>query len=155
MLKVLFKPHFNWQSFKAKPPVMATHDCHYYTWLGHLGQCDTNRNDPISVVLTKVAKASKAGNIVTWYHQCFCQQMLPVYMNLYTQTSFFYIDPWQEQRCFYSPSAISFSLISQAKIVGFSRLYDSIFPTTSGVATFGFEPPIMPGCRPPLTKLLR
>jgi len=65
------------------------------------------------------------------------------------------VDPWQEQRCFYSPSAISFSLISQAKIVGFSRLYDSIFPTTSGVATFGFEPPIMPGCRPPLTKLLR
>lgn len=37
------------------------------------------------------------------------------------------------------------SLISQANIVGFSRLYCSIFDTTAGVATFGFEPPISPG----------
>ena len=46
------------------------------------------------------------------------------------------------------PSEISFSRISQANIVGFSRLYPSIFPTTSGVATFGLEPPIIPGVRP-------
>ena len=35
----------------------------------------------------------------------------------------------------YSLSEMSFSLISQAKMVGFSRLYDSILETTSGVAT--------------------
>ena len=43
---------------------------------------------------------------------------------------------------------MSFSLISQAKMVGFSRLYDSILDTTSGVATLGLEPPIMPGVLP-------
>ena len=42
-------------------------------------------------------------------------------------------------------SLISFSLISQAKIVGFSLLYCSILLTTWGVATFGLEPPIIPG----------
>lgn len=47
-----------------------------------------------------------------------------------------------------SPSEINFSRISQAKIVGLSLLYDSIFATTSGVATLGFDPPIMPGTRP-------
>lgn len=46
-----------------------------------------------------------------------------------------------------SPSEISLSLISHAKIVGFSRLYCSIFDTTAGVATFGFDPPIKPGGR--------
>lgn len=46
-----------------------------------------------------------------------------------------------------SPSDISLSLISHANIVGFSRLYCSIFETTAGVATFGFEPPIRPGGR--------
>lgn len=44
-------------------------------------------------------------------------------------------------------SEISFSRISHAKMVGFSRLYCSILFTTCGVATFGFEPPIMPGGR--------
>ncbi len=33
-------------------------------------------------------------------------------------------------------------------MVGFSRLYDSIFATTSGVATFGLDPPIIPGALP-------
>ena len=47
-----------------------------------------------------------------------------------------------------SPSEINFSRISQAKIVGLSLLYDSIFATTSGVATLGFDPPIIPGTRP-------
>lgn len=46
------------------------------------------------------------------------------------------------------PSAMSFSRISQANMVGFSRLYDSILPTTSGVATLGLEPPIIPGGLP-------
>ena len=41
-----------------------------------------------------------------------------------------------------TPSEISLSLISQANIVGFSLLYDSILFTTRGVATFGFDPPI-------------
>jgi hypothetical protein len=44
-------------------------------------------------------------------------------------------------------SDINFSLISHAKIVGFSRLYCSIFDTTAGVATFGLLPPISPGGR--------
>jgi hypothetical protein len=45
------------------------------------------------------------------------------------------------------PSDINLSRISQANIVGFSRLYCSIFDTTAGVATFGFDPPIKPGGR--------
>lgn len=40
---------------------------------------------------------------------------------------------------------MSRSLISQAKMVGFSLLYCSIFDTTAGVATLGFDPPIKPG----------
>ena len=44
-------------------------------------------------------------------------------------------------------SEISFSRISQAKMVGFSLLYCSILFTTCGVATLGFEPPIIPGGR--------
>ena len=44
-------------------------------------------------------------------------------------------------------SPISFSLISQANMVGFSLLYCSILATTWGVATFGFDPPIIPGGR--------
>jgi len=45
------------------------------------------------------------------------------------------------------PSVISRSRISQAKMVGFSRLYCSILETTAGVATFGLLPPIKPGGR--------
>lgn len=45
------------------------------------------------------------------------------------------------------PSDMSLSRISQANIVGFSRLYCSILETTAGVATFGLEPPIKPGGR--------
>lgn len=48
-------------------------------------------------------------------------------------------------RAIYVPSDINLSLISQAKIVGFSLLYCSIFDTTAGVATFGLLPPINPG----------
>lgn len=47
----------------------------------------------------------------------------------------------------YIPSDINLSRISHANIVGFSRLYCSIFETTVGVATFGLEPPIRPGGR--------
>jgi hypothetical protein len=36
-------------------PAAATYNC---TCFGHLGQCDKNRNGPISVVLPKVANAS-------------------------------------------------------------------------------------------------
>lgn len=45
----------------------------------------------------------------------------------------------------YSPSEISLSRISQAKMVGFSLLYCSILETTAGVATLGLLPPISPG----------
>lgn len=41
---------------------------------------------------------------------------------------------------------MSRSLISQAKMVGFSRLYCSILLTTTGVATLGFDPPITVEC---------
>lgn len=40
---------------------------------------------------------------------------------------------------------MSRSLISHAKMVGFSLLYCSILDTTAGVATFGLLPPIKPG----------
>lgn len=43
------------------------------------------------------------------------------------------------------PSDISLSRISHANMVGFSRLYCSIFDTTAGVATLGLLPPIKPG----------
>ena len=45
------------------------------------------------------------------------------------------------------PSDINLSRISHANIVGFSLLYCSIFDTTAGVATLGFDPPINPGGR--------
>ena len=47
----------------------------------------------------------------------------------------------------FSPSDMSLSRISHANIVGFSRLYCSIFDTTAGVATFGLLPPMRPGGR--------
>ena len=43
-----------------------------------------------------------------------------------------------------TPSANSRSRISQANIVGFSRLYFAMASTTIGVATLGFDPPITP-----------
>lgn len=49
------------------------------------------------------------------------------------------------------PSEMSRSRISQAKMVGFSRLYCSILETTVGVATLGLEPPMMPDGRAPMT----
>jgi hypothetical protein len=39
--------HLNWQSLLEKLLVTATLDSHYCTCLGHLGQHDINRNDPI------------------------------------------------------------------------------------------------------------
>lgn len=43
------------------------------------------------------------------------------------------------------PSLTKRSLISHEKIPGFSFLYSSIRVSTSGVAIFGFDPPITPG----------
>jgi hypothetical protein len=42
----------------AKPSATVTYDSHCYTWLGHLAWCNLNRNDPVSNVPPKVAKAS-------------------------------------------------------------------------------------------------
>jgi hypothetical protein len=39
--------------------------------LGCLGRCDTNRNDPISLELPKMAKASMGGTTVPRNHKCF------------------------------------------------------------------------------------
>ncbi len=41
-----------------KTPALAACNSHYCTCLGHLGQCDPNRNDPICAASPKVAKAS-------------------------------------------------------------------------------------------------
>lgn len=43
------------------------------------------------------------------------------------------------------PSLTKRSRISQENIPGFSFLYSSMRASTSGVAIFGFEPPITPG----------
>jgi len=50
-----------------------------------------------------------------------------------------------------TPSDRSRSLISQANIVAFSRLYLQMESTTFGVATFGFDPPITPGLIDPVS----
>lgn len=49
------------------------------------------------------------------------------------------------------PSFTNLSRISQLKIDGFSLLYCSIRPSTSGVATLGFEPPMTPGRMDPVS----
>ncbi len=50
--------HYNANLCQCKHGLRVTHGSHYYTCLGHLGWRDANRNDPISVALPKVAKAS-------------------------------------------------------------------------------------------------
>ena len=50
-----------------------------------------------------------------------------------------------------TPSERSLSLISQAKMLGHSRLYSDIFPTTPGVATRGLDPPIALGLIDPVS----
>ncbi len=49
---------------------------------------------------------------------------------------------------------ISLSRISQEKMPGLSFLYSSIFASTSGVATLGFEPPMTPGLMEPVSWYL-
>lgn len=49
------------------------------------------------------------------------------------------------------PSLNSLSRISHANIVGFSLLYAAIASTTGGVATFGFEPPMTPALKLPVS----
>jgi len=44
--------------FNAITPVTVTHDSLYVTIFGHLGQCSTNRNDLMYVMLPNVALAS-------------------------------------------------------------------------------------------------
>lgn len=44
----------------------------------------------------------------------------------------------------HTASASSLSRISQANMVGFSRLYLAMASTTTGVATLGLEPPMTP-----------
>ena len=53
-------------------PMTATCDSYYCTCLGHLGQPDANRNDPISVALPKVAKASRVVTVAICCRQQFC-----------------------------------------------------------------------------------
>ncbi len=49
--------------------------------LGCLGQCDTNRNDPISFELPKMAKASMGGITVPRNHKCFFPKKNFSYVN--------------------------------------------------------------------------
>jgi hypothetical protein len=44
----------------VKTPATFQRNSHYWTCLGHLGQC-SNKTNPICVVSPKVVKASKAG----------------------------------------------------------------------------------------------
>ena len=44
---------------------------HHPTCLGHLGQLDMNRNDPVCVILPKVAKANRVDIIAMQSHTCF------------------------------------------------------------------------------------
>ena len=50
-----------------------------------------------------------------------------------------------------TPSESSLSLISQAKMEGHSLLYSATLPTTPGVATRGFEPPMARGLIEPVS----
>ena len=50
-----------------------------------------------------------------------------------------------------TPSVSSLSRISQANMVGFSFLYLEMVSTTIGVATFGFDPPITPALKLPVS----
>jgi hypothetical protein len=52
------------------PLVVPGRDITFLTCLGHLGWHDMNMNDPICVVLPKVAKAS---TVVTVECRCHCQ----------------------------------------------------------------------------------
>ena len=51
----------------------------------------------------------------------------------------------------HTPSVTSRSLISQANMVGFSRLYFAMASTTCGVATLGLLPPITPARKVPVS----
>ena len=53
--------------------------------------------------------------------------------------------------CEQTPSERSLSRISQANMVGLSFLYREMASTTHGVATFGFEPPITPALKLPVS----
>jgi hypothetical protein len=79
-------------------PVTVTRDSHYCTCFGHLGWRNTNRNDPISVALPKVVKASRKAKtlLILWcffadifqYKLCQCTQALN-----YQFTNYFIRDP--------------------------------------------------------------
>jgi hypothetical protein len=55
ILARMIKAVFPLAKYSAIMPVTVTRDC---SCLGHIGHCDTNRNDLICVVPPKVAKAS-------------------------------------------------------------------------------------------------
>jgi hypothetical protein len=53
-------------------PATVTCAIYHCTCLGHLGPCETNRNDPICVATPKVAKASTMIYIVCHCRWHFC-----------------------------------------------------------------------------------
>jgi hypothetical protein len=58
------KAYLHWQSLLPKPLKVSRNDYAIHTYLDHLGQNGTNRNNPICGGLPKVAKVSKAGLLV-------------------------------------------------------------------------------------------
>jgi hypothetical protein len=68
----------HWQFF-AKTSAISQHGFATFTYLGHLGKCDTNGNDPIYVALPKVAKARDEDFSGT---ELFCLQALPMEIQL-------------------------------------------------------------------------
>jgi hypothetical protein len=61
--------------FSVIMPVTMSCNSHYWTCLGHLGQWDTNRNDPICVALPRWLRQVQpctafAGIIASKCHQC-------------------------------------------------------------------------------------
>ncbi len=67
---------FHWQSLLAKPSAVSYYEYAHLTFLGYLGEFNTNRIISIFSILPKVAKASRVGIIKSWYRWQFCKYIL-------------------------------------------------------------------------------
>ncbi len=76
MLNLHLRLMYIGDDFKVKCLRLTTHDSHYHTCIGHLGQHDKIRNDPISVAPPKVAKASTIVTVACCCHWRYCANFL-------------------------------------------------------------------------------
>ncbi len=76
------KSCFHSQSLLAKPSAVSCHEHAHLTFLGYLGEFDTNRIISIYAISSKVAKANRVGIIKWWYRWQFCKQTLQKLMSL-------------------------------------------------------------------------